>query len=80
MASSVSADISLSDSAKKKIPELEEIFEGIRGHKYSLEIVGVVIDAGSSEDKFTYTLAVTVKSDEPLTSNPIVTKSPPTPT
>ena len=70
MSSSISTcSITLSDFTKKRIPDLNRIFEGIKDQRYKLEIIGVLKVAGGSEDEIT--LAVTVNTAVP-TSVPTV--------
>ena len=67
MASYISTcSITLSDFTKKRIPDLNRIFEGIKDQRYKLEIVGVLKVAGGSED----VLAVTVKTAVPTVIEP----------
>ena len=67
MASSISTcSITLSDFTKKRIPDLNRIFEGIKDQRYKLEIVGVLKVTGGSED----VLAVTVKAAVPTVIEP----------
>ena len=67
MASSISTcSITLSDFTKRRISDLNRIFEGIKDQRYKLEIVGVLKVAGGSED----VLAVTVKTAVPTVIEP----------
>lgn len=54
--------ITLSESARKRIPELRNVLEDIKSCKFSLEIVGIIAVGSENEITIAATLKETCKS------------------
>lgn len=56
--------ITLSESAKKRIPELRNVLEDIKSRKFTLEIVGIIAVGSENEITIAATLKETYKSEK----------------
>ena len=56
--------ITLSEFAKKRIPELQNVLEDIKSRKFTLEIVGIIAVGSENEITTAATLKETYKSEK----------------